>query len=56
MARPIADLDVPLPILRQEIRELVARQREQRAEASAARRRAFLAPTATTTDTERSTS
>jgi hypothetical protein len=51
MALPIRDLDVPLTVLRQQIRELVARQKEQRTEASAARWRAFLAPTHTTTDT-----
>jgi hypothetical protein len=31
MTRPIADLDVPLPILRQQLRDLVARQRKQQA-------------------------
>jgi hypothetical protein len=51
MTRPIRDLDMPLTVLRQQIRELVARQKEQRTEASAARWRAFLAPTHTTTDT-----
>lgn len=45
MTRPIADLDVPLPVLARQVRELVARQNEQRAEESAARLRALLAPT-----------
>ncbi|MFD4596806.1 hypothetical protein ACFWPQ_02110 [Streptomyces sp. NPDC058464] len=42
MTRPISDLDVPLTVLRQQIRALIARQR---ADASATRLRAFLAPT-----------
>ncbi|MFF0166728.1 hypothetical protein [Streptomyces prasinus] len=48
MTRPISDLDVPLPTLRQQVADLVARQneqREQRAEQSAERLRNFLAPT-----------
>ncbi|MFC8983895.1 hypothetical protein [Streptomyces sp. NPDC057115] len=45
MTRPISDLDVPLPVLRQQITDLVARQREQRAEQSAERLRNLLAPT-----------
>jgi hypothetical protein len=48
MTRPIRDLDMPLPTLRQEIADLVARQREQQAEESARRLRAFLAPTPNT--------
>lgn len=48
MTRPIADLDVPLPVLRQEITDLVRRQREQRADQSAERLRAFLASIPTT--------
>ena len=45
MTRPISDLDVPLPTLREQITALVARQREQRAEQSAERLRNLLAPT-----------
>jgi len=45
VTRPIADLDVPRTDLERQMRELVARQREQAAEASANRLRAFLAPT-----------
>lgn len=48
MTRPIADLDVPRTDLEQQVAALVARQREQAAEESAARLRAFLAPTHTT--------
>jgi hypothetical protein len=48
VTRPISHLDVPLPRLKQQIADLVARQNEQRAETSAARLRAFLAPTPTT--------
>lgn len=51
MTRPIADLDVPLPDLKRQLRELVARQREQQAglaDRSAARLTAVLAPTPTT--------
>ncbi|MGW7726296.1 hypothetical protein ACWGJ6_23540 [Streptomyces canus] len=51
MTRPIADLDVPLPVLRQQLRDLVARQRKQQAglaDRSAARLTAVLAPTPTT--------
>jgi hypothetical protein len=54
VTRPISDLDVPLPVLRQQIRDLVARQRKQRAEASAERLRDFLAPTPNTTPEEAS--
>ncbi|WP_020135124.1 hypothetical protein [Streptomyces sp. 351MFTsu5.1] len=39
--------DVPSTRLKQQMNDLVARQREQLAEASAARLRAFLAPTTT---------
>lgn len=42
MTRPISDLDVPLPTLREQIAALVARQRADR---SAERLRQFLAPT-----------
>ncbi|MFJ6729455.1 hypothetical protein ACIQPQ_31585 [Streptomyces sp. NPDC091281] len=45
MTRPIADLDVPLPTLREQIRDLVARQREAAAEQSARRLQQLLAPT-----------
>lgn len=45
MARPISDLDVPLPTLREQIAALVARQREAQADRSAERLQAFLAPT-----------
>lgn len=51
MTRPIADLDVPLTDLKRQLRELVARQREQQADLvdrSAARLTAALAPTPTT--------
>lgn len=51
MPRPIADLDVPLTILQQRLRDLVARQRVQGADLaarSAARLTAVLAPTPTT--------
>jgi len=48
VTRPIADLDVPRTDLERQLRELVARQREQAAEQSANRLRAFLAPTRTT--------
>lgn len=50
MTRPISDLDVPLPVLAEQMAALVARQREQAAEQSAARLRSFLAPTTTATD------
>ncbi len=52
-ARPIAPAprieaaDVPSTRLERQVRDLVARQREQCAEASAARLQAFLAPTTT---------
>ncbi|MFJ9633700.1 hypothetical protein ACIRU8_39010 [Streptomyces sp. NPDC101175] len=49
MARPIEDLDVPLPVL---IAELVARQNEQRAEESAQRLRQLLTPSPNTTSQE----
>ncbi|MFJ4785060.1 hypothetical protein [Streptomyces sp. NPDC088794] len=52
MTRPISDLDVPLPRLEQQIRDLVARQNEQRADASADRLRNFLTPTDTHTAPE----
>lgn len=48
MTRPIRDLDVPETVLRQRIRELVARQRKQGtglADRSAERLGAVLAPT-----------
>ncbi|MFB7736249.1 hypothetical protein ACFC08_18050 [Streptomyces sp. NPDC056112] len=45
MTRPIADVDVPLPTLREEIAALVVRQNAQRAERSAERLRNLLAPT-----------
>ena len=45
MTRRISDLDVPASRLEQQIRDLVARQRKDRAEESAARLRAFLALT-----------
>lgn len=48
MTRPIEQLDVPLPTLRQRIAVLVQRQREQSTDQSAERLRAFLAPTPTT--------
>ena len=51
MTRPIADLDVPLTVLRQQLRDLVARQRKQTAglaDRSADRLTAVLAPTPTT--------
>lgn len=51
MTRPIADLGVPLPRLKQQMRELVARQRQQQAglaQRSAERLTAVLAPTPTT--------
>lgn len=51
MTRPIRDLDVPATRLQQEIRDLVARQREQRvglADRSAQRLQAVIAPTTTT--------
>lgn len=48
MAVDMSRLDVPLSHLEQQVRALVARQREQRAEASAARLQEFLAPTHTT--------
>ena len=57
MTRPIADLDVPLPLLRQQLRDLVARQRKQTAglaDRSAARLTAVLAPTPNTTPEESS--
>lgn len=47
MIRPIAELDVPRDVLEQKVADLVARQREQRAEESATRT-ARLAPTNTT--------
>ncbi|MFJ5644122.1 hypothetical protein [Streptomyces sp. NPDC093223] len=56
MTRRIADLDVPLPALEQQVAALVARQREQLADEqatrSAARLRAFLAPSPNTTPKE----
>jgi len=45
VTRPISDLDVPLPTILDQIADLVARQREQRAEQSAERLRNLLAPT-----------
>ena len=51
MTRPIADLDVPLTVLRQQLRDLVARQRKQTAglaDRSGARLTAVLAPTPAT--------
>ncbi|MEU9323275.1 hypothetical protein AB0D91_05585 [Streptomyces canus] len=51
MTRPIADLDVPVTVLRQRMRALVASQREQatsQADRSAERLAAVLAPTHTT--------
>ncbi|MFF9118355.1 hypothetical protein ACF09Y_22595 [Streptomyces massasporeus] len=45
VTRPIGDLDVPLTALQRQIADLVARQREQQAEASAERLRQILAPT-----------
>lgn len=48
MTRPISDLDVPLTVLRRQIRELVARQREQQtplADRSSQRLTTVLAPT-----------
>lgn len=51
MTRPIRDLDVPRPALRQQIRDLVTRQREQRAEEAAQRLRDFLAPNEHTKET-----
>lgn len=54
MTRPIRDLDVPLPTLRQQMADLVARQREARANHAAARLRDFLAPTNPTTAEEAS--
>ncbi|MFD5910305.1 hypothetical protein ACFWHL_16460 [Streptomyces massasporeus] len=45
MARPISHLDVPLTALEQQVADLVVRQREQQAEASAERLRQILAPT-----------
>lgn len=50
MTRPIADLDVSRDELEQQVADLVARQREQAAEKSAARLWAFFAAT-TPTDT-----
>jgi len=47
MTRPIADLDVPLPTLREQIATLVERQNPDRAERSAERLRALLATTDT---------
>lgn len=48
MTRPIADLDVSRDELEQQVADLVARQREQAAERSAARLRAFFAATTPT--------
>lgn len=51
MTRPIEDLDVPLTHLRQQIRDLVARQRAQGtglADRSAQRLQAVIAPTTPT--------
>ena len=48
MTRPIADLDVPLPTLHEQIAALVARQNPGRAERSAVRLRSLLAPSETT--------
>lgn len=48
MTRPIRDLDVPLTVLQQQMRALVARRREQAAGRSAERLAAVLAPTHTT--------
>lgn len=48
MTRPIDQLDVPLTVLQRQIRDLVARQREQGvglADRSAQRLTALLAPT-----------
>jgi hypothetical protein len=45
VTRPIDDLDVPLPALKERIADLVTRQDEQRANESAARLQALLAPT-----------
>jgi hypothetical protein len=50
VTRPISDLDVPLPTLREEIAALVARQNQQRADRSADRLKAFIAPTPTRND------
>jgi len=47
VTRPIADLDVPLPVVEQQIRDEAARY-EARLDAIADRWRAFLAPTPTT--------
>lgn len=52
MTRPIRDLDVPLPTLRERIAALVARQNPNRAERSAERLRSLLAPSETTTTSE----
>jgi hypothetical protein len=53
MTRPISDLDVPLPRLEQQIRDLVERQRAATAaDRSAARLRAFLTPTDVTATPE----
>lgn len=46
MTRPIRDLDVTRDRLERQVREAVARQREQRAEESAQRLRGLLAPSA----------
>ncbi|GGV36581.1 hypothetical protein GCM10010293_39920 [Streptomyces griseoflavus] len=45
MTRRIADLDVPLSTLQEQVADLVARQREEQADRSAKRLREFLAPT-----------
>lgn len=52
MTRPIADLDVPLPVLARQVRELVARQNEQRTEESAQRLRQLLTPSPNATPQE----
>ncbi|MFJ6559893.1 hypothetical protein ACIQMV_08430 [Streptomyces sp. NPDC091412] len=56
MTRPISDLDVPLPTLRDRIAALVARQNAQRANRSAARLRNLPAPTDTRPNTRQEAS
>ncbi|MEV7034538.1 hypothetical protein AB0N99_30455 [Streptomyces sp. NPDC093272] len=56
MTRRIADLDVPLPALEQQVAALVAERRkhltDEQATRAAARLRAFLAPSPNTTPKE----
>jgi hypothetical protein len=52
MTRPIRDLDMPLPALEQQIRDLVARQRKAVAEMPPGRHLAHLTHPATTTPEE----